>query len=148
MLAPEREKPTMGKLGRPRKSCGWRWPTRPSCVGCGTTHRSSEKRWHQRGLCRRPVMACRRTYVKIKGVWHYLYHAVDRLGRTVDFRLSARRDVAAAKAFFRKTIKSQRSAADHHIGWLSSVSSRGAGAEIRWSLPRRRTYDHRNISIT
>jgi transposase-like protein len=34
--------------------------------------------------------------------------AVDREGRTVDFRLSARRDVAAAKAFFRKAVKSQQ----------------------------------------
>jgi hypothetical protein len=33
---------------------------------------------------------------------------VDRAGRTVDFRLSARRDVAAAKAFFRKAVKSQQ----------------------------------------
>jgi transposase-like protein len=41
-------------------------------------------------------------------VWHYLYRAVDRAGRAVYFRLSARRDVAAAKAFFRKAIKSQR----------------------------------------
>ena len=47
-------------------------------------------------------------YVKIRGVWHYLYRAVDRAGRTGDFRLSTRRDVAAAKAFFRKAIKSQR----------------------------------------
>ena len=69
-----------------------------------------EKRWHQRGLCRRPVMACRRTYVKIKGVWHYLYHAVDRLGGTVDFRLSARRDVAAAK---RPSAKRSRAKARH-----------------------------------
>jgi hypothetical protein len=35
--------------------------------------------------------------------------AVDRDGKTVDFRLSTRRDVAAAKAFFRKAIKSQGS---------------------------------------
>jgi IS6 family transposase len=33
--------------------------------------------------------------------------AVDRGGKTVDIRLSARRDVAATVAFFLKTIKSQ-----------------------------------------
>jgi DDE domain len=39
------------------------------------------------------------TYVKVRGEWVYLYRAVDRAGNTVDFRLSPRRDVAAAKAF-------------------------------------------------
>ena len=34
----------------------------------------------------------------------------DRVGRTVDFRLSTGRDVAAAKAFFRKAIDSPRRA--------------------------------------
>jgi len=50
------------------------------------------------------------TYVKIRGQWVYLYRAVDREGKTVDFRLSTRRDVAAAKAFFRKAMKHQGSA--------------------------------------
>jgi transposase-like protein len=47
------------------------------------------------------------TCVKIRGKWCYLYRAVDGAGRTVDFRLSSRRDVGAAKAFFRKAIKGQ-----------------------------------------
>jgi transposase-like protein len=47
------------------------------------------------------------TYIKIRGVWRYLYRAVDREGKTVDFRLSSRRDVTAAKLFFRKALKTQ-----------------------------------------
>jgi len=50
---------------------------------------------------------CDETYIKVKGRWTYLYRAVDKQGRTVDFLLSEHRDVAAAKAFFRKAMKSQ-----------------------------------------
>src|SRR5271163_3821739 len=32
------------------------------------------------------------TYVKVKGVWKYLYRAVDKAGATVDFLLTAKRD--------------------------------------------------------
>ncbi len=44
------------------------------------------------------------TYIKVKGVWTYLYRAVDSLGQTIDFLLSARRDAAAAKRFFCKAL--------------------------------------------
>ena len=45
------------------------------------------------------------TYIKLRGQWTYLYRAVDKAGHTVDYRLSSRRDVAAAKAFFKKAIR-------------------------------------------
>jgi transposase-like protein len=44
------------------------------------------------------------TYVRVKGHWTYLYRAVDSRGQTIDFLLSARRDAAAAKRFFRKAL--------------------------------------------
>lgn len=44
------------------------------------------------------------TYIKIKGVWNYLYRAVDKEGNTIDFMVSKNRDEAAAKAFFIKAI--------------------------------------------
>src|ERR1700757_461140 len=64
-----------------------------------------EKRWNRYA---RPVGDSWRvdeTYIKIKGQWVYLYRAVDKAGRTVDFLLSRRRDMAAAKRFFSRATK-------------------------------------------
>ena len=44
------------------------------------------------------------TYIKVKGKWRYLYRAVDRDGQTLDFMLSHRRDLAAARRFFKQAI--------------------------------------------
>ena len=44
------------------------------------------------------------TYVKVGGQWKDLYRAVDRDGNTVDFLLRAKRDHAAARAFFERAI--------------------------------------------
>ena len=57
---------------------------------------------------KRPVSGSWRmdeTYIKVKGAWKYLYRAVDKEGKTVDFLLTAKRDRAAALRFFEKAMK-------------------------------------------
>ena len=44
------------------------------------------------------------TYIKVKGVWHYLYRAIDKSGQTLDWMLSKRRNKVAAKKFFKKLL--------------------------------------------
>jgi transposase-like protein len=68
-----------------------------------------ERRWNRFARPAGSSWRVDETYVKIRGQWVYLYRAVERAGKTVDFRLSSRRDVAAAKAFFRKAVKTQGS---------------------------------------
>ncbi len=44
------------------------------------------------------------TYIKVHGRWHYLYRAIDRDGNLVDSLLSPKRDMDAAKRFFRQAL--------------------------------------------
>jgi len=55
------------------------------------------------------------TYVKVKGIWKYLYRAVDSEGNTLDFMLSAKRDAKAAKRFFKKVLNASHTIAPRVI---------------------------------
>ena len=46
------------------------------------------------------------TYIKVKGEDKYLYRAVDSTGQTIEFLLTAKRDAAGARRFFRKALSS------------------------------------------
>ncbi len=48
------------------------------------------------------------TYIRVGKECKYLYRAVDKEGQTIEFMLSAKRDVLAAKRFFKKVMR-----ADH-----------------------------------
>ncbi len=47
------------------------------------------------------------TYIKVRKSCKYLYRAVDKEGGTIEFMLSAKRDVSAAKRFFKKMMRAE-----------------------------------------
>jgi transposase-like protein len=77
------------------------------------------------------------THIKVKGQWVYLDRAVDKAGRTVDFLLSRRRDMAAAKRFFSRATKQH--GAPRVITLDGYAASHRAVAKLKTSgiLPRR-----------
>jgi transposase-like protein len=47
------------------------------------------------------------TYIKVGKTCKYLYRAVDKEGQTIEFMLSAKQDVSAAKRFFKKMMRAE-----------------------------------------
>jgi len=87
-----------------------------------------EKRWSRFA---RPVGGSWRmdeTYIKVGGRWVYLYRAVDKAGRTVDFFLRRNRDVNAVKTS-PQCDEEEVSTDEDHAGRLCGIASRGAGNE-------------------
>src|SRR6202140_5444290 len=67
-----------------------------------------EKRWNRYARSVGGSWRCDETYIKVKGALLYLYGAVDKADKTVEFYLSRTRDVNAARTFLSKAIRNQR----------------------------------------
>src|ERR1700730_11132860 len=93
------------------------------------------------------------TYIKVHGRWCYLYRAIDRSGALVDVRLSEKRDMAAAKAFFRSAkavtgVTPARVTTDGHDSYPRAIRTMlGDGVKHRTSqyLNNRIEQDYRGI---
>ena len=96
------------------------------------------KRWNRFGRYCGRSWRVDETYIKVRGQWVYLYRAVDKAGQTIDFRLSRTRDVAAAKAFFKKAIRHE-GRPPHTITLDGYAASHRAVREMREDglLPKR-----------
>lgn len=83
------------------------------------------------------------TYIKVKGAWGYLYRAVDKHGKTLDFMLSERRNKPAATKFFarmlecnglpRKIVIDKSGANTAGIGSGQNLGVRLRPCDMRWS---------------
>ena len=84
-----------------------------------------EKRWAR--YARRVNRSWRvdETSIPVRGRWHYLYRAVDKHGKSVEFLLCADRGMEAAQAFFRKAV------ATHLPRWPRKVNLDGNTASHR-----------------
>jgi IS6 family transposase len=52
------------------------------------------------------------TYVKVSGVWRYVYRAVDQHGQVIDVLVSRRRDIASARRFFTTALTTHHAPAE------------------------------------
>jgi transposase-like protein len=84
-----------------------------------------EKRWQAYAQAVGDSWRVDETYIKVRGQWVYLYRAVDKEGRTVDFLLSRQRDMAAAKRFFSIGNEAAWSSEGDHLGWLRRLAPGG-----------------------
>jgi transposase-like protein len=101
----------------------------PCCPGVGFVGPRTNDIDHLRG-----ALAVR---TRGAGEWIYLYRAVDKGGKTVDFYLSRRRDVNAAKAFPRKAMKGQRTPTKITLDAYTASHRAVADLKENGELPKR-----------
>ena len=79
------------------------------------------------------------TYIKVRGKWAYLYRAVDKLGNTIDFYLSATRNTKAAKRFLGKALRGlkewEQRRGTGSSGWGASRWASGSTGPYGVSVP-------------
>ncbi|MGI4943886.1 MAG: DDE-type integrase/transposase/recombinase, partial [Janthinobacterium lividum] len=89
------------------------------------------------------------TYVRVKGRWTYPYRAVDSRGHTIDFLLSARRDAASARRFYRKAmgqphaVNPRTITVDKNAAYPKAVAEMKADGEL-WRFSRLRQCKYLN----
>ena len=86
---------------------------------------------------RRPNRSWRvdETYVKVAGNWAYLYRALDSAGETIEFMLSPKRDLIAAKLFLRLALSGGRPRprvinVDGHPAYASAIAELKENGEL------------------
>jgi transposase-like protein len=75
------------------------------------------------------------TYVKVAGQWAFLYRAIDSAGETIEFMLSPKRDLIAAKMFLRLALSAAGGPprvinVDGHPAYASAITELKQSGEL------------------
>lgn len=91
------------------------------------------------------------TYIKVGKSCKYLYRAIDSTGNTIEFMLSAKRDISAAKRFFKKMMRADHRRlpfsinVDKHASYPDAFAASQAGRVLPSDCRLRRTKYLTNI---
>ena len=92
------------------------------------------------------------TYVKVSGNWAYLYRSVDSAGETIEFMLSPKRNLIAAKLFLRLALSGGNPSprvinVDGHVAYVSAIAELTESGELGRRCRCRRTAPYLNNII-
>ena len=76
------------------------------------------------------------TYIKVRGQWKYLYRAVDKVGDTIDFLLTAKRDTKAALRFIRQAIRNNGTSEKIKVSRPGELHPRPLSEPCLWGVYR------------
>jgi transposase-like protein len=79
------------------------------------------------------------TYVKVAGVWRYVYRAVDQYGQIIDVLVSKRRDGEAARQFFQRALTTLKARPTEVVTDAAPVHPRVLDELVPGRLASRRT---------
>ena len=76
------------------------------------------------------------TYIKVRGKWAYLYRAVDKLGNTIDFYLSATRNTKAASGVPRPGTFARVRSRNHRLSRVHALLPNDEAGSSGWGASR------------
>ncbi len=115
----------------------WRW------IQCYAPQLEKEVRWYQgyTGGSWRVDETC----IRVNGEWKWLFRAVDRQGRTVDFLLTHRRNAKAARRFLAKALRSRQDWPPHVINTDKNPAYGEALRQLKRDDPDAEIIEHRQV---
>ena len=117
----------------------WRW------IQHYAPRSEKEIRWYQG--CTGGSWRVDETCIRVNGEWKWLFRAVDKQGRTVDFLLTHRRSAKAARRFLAKALRTRQDWPPHLINTDKNPAYGEALRQLKRDDPNAEAIEHRQAEI-